>query len=76
MGALLTRRATTVLALLTAVFLVVWLALAAGSSAAHTVNGHGHLASVGGAGDESSELMTALSAYGGSARVLLQALRH
>ena len=64
MGALLTRRATTVLALLTAVFLVVWLALAAGSSAAHTVNGHGHLASVGGAGDESSELMTALSAYG------------
>src|SRR5215831_18585861 len=64
MRALLTRRSTTALALLTAVFLAVSLALATESPAAHAVNGSGHLASVGEAGDESGELMTALSAYG------------
>ena len=64
MGAPLPRRATAVLALLAAMCLVMALAFAAGGSPAGAANAPGHLASVGTAGDESSDLMNSLSAYG------------
>jgi len=44
--------------------LVMALAFAAGGSPAGAANAPGHLASVGTAGDESSDLMNSLSAYG------------
>ena len=64
MGAPLPRRATAVLALLAAMCLATALAFAAGVSPAGAANAPGHLASVGTAGDESSDLMNSLSAYG------------
>ena len=64
MGAPLPRRATAVLALLAAMCLVMALAFAAGGSPAGAANAPGHLASVGTAGDESSDLLNSLSAYG------------
>ena len=64
MGAPLPGRATAVLALLAAMCLVMALAFAAGGSPAGAANAPGHLASVGTAGDESSDLLNSLSAYG------------
>jgi hypothetical protein len=63
-GAPLPRRGTAGLALLAAMCLVMALGFAAGGSAAGAANAPGHLASVGTAGDESSDLMNSLSAYG------------
>lgn len=63
MRASLPRAATAVLALLTAVFLAVS-ALTAASPGARAAQAPHHLASVGSAGDESSDLMNSLSAYG------------
>ena len=65
MGAPVPRRTTAALALLTAVFLAVALALAMQSSAAPGSPARsGQLTSVGSAGDESGDLMNSLSAYG------------